>query len=190
MKKERVFISNTLLVRRVIDTLSLHGHNHLITDVLDLVKSKVWVLEGMGTLYIHQEYLTVNALLYTRTHAYTHYCTDLRQLACTLFLRGEVESGFIIVRCLESYNAVPTVLGQAAIHGMVLNQKPLDEILSTIAQFSEMTSLSVPVKVSCNSLPVLAADNHCFHRIGFCIVNWWVCFLSASYRQMIKDPRT
>ncbi len=51
MKRERVFISNTLLVRRVIDTLSLHGHNHLIHDVLDLIKSKVWVLEGEGNTH-------------------------------------------------------------------------------------------------------------------------------------------
>ncbi len=74
--------------------------------------------------------------------------TDLRQLACTLFLRGEVENGLVIVRCLESYNAVPTVVGQAAVRGMVLTQEPLSEILDMINQFSEMTSLSVPVKVN------------------------------------------
>ncbi len=46
MRNDKVFISNTLLVKRVIDTLSLHGHSHLINDVLDFIKGKTWVLEG------------------------------------------------------------------------------------------------------------------------------------------------
>lgn len=189
MKKERVFISNTFLVKRVIDTLSLHGHNHLIPSILDLIKSKVWVLEGEYTLTsphsllphpLIQYFISMRLRLCIPAYLLTliphilthlHILIDLRQLACTLFLRGEIEGGLIIVHCLELYSAVPTVIGQAAVRGMVLAQQPLHKILDIISQFSEMSSRNTQVKVMNISHTHVHAHTHhtCIHT---CTQDW------------------
>ena len=66
--------------------------------------------------------------------------TDLRALACTLAMRGEMEGSLQLVECLKEIGGLSTFVGRCVVRGKLKNGSDLQDILAIINIFHDTKS--------------------------------------------------